>query len=113
MLDENSGLYRKYRPKDFDEVIQLAKDTNAQKRLIKALELLKQGFKNNIPFVNEQFSKQMEHTIKEAKGEVEAFVTHLVHNYGIEAIRKQAPQLPEARVSTTKALTTEKKDGNA
>jgi hypothetical protein len=28
--------------KDFDDVINLAKDTNAQKRLIKALELLKQ-----------------------------------------------------------------------
>lgn len=83
--------------KDFDSVIELAKETNAQKRLLNALELLKQSFKNNIPFVNEQFSEQMEHTIKEAKGEVEAFVNHMVTNYGIEAIRKQAPQLTDMK----------------
>jgi hypothetical protein len=81
--------------KNFDDVIKLAEETHAQKRLIREIELLKQGFKNNLPFVNKQFSEQMEQTIKEAKGEVEAFVTKTVQNYGIEAIRKQAPQLPE------------------
>lgn len=81
--------------KHFDSVIQLAKDTKAQKRLISEIELLKGFFENNIPFVNEQFSEQMETTVKEAKGEVEAFVNQMVQNYGIEAIRQQAPQLTE------------------
>ena len=82
--------------KEFDEVIKLAEDTKAQKRLIKALELLKQGFKNNLPFVNESFSDQMEHTVKEAKGAVEGYITGLVQQYGIEAIRNQAPRISEA-----------------
>jgi hypothetical protein len=77
-----------------DEAIVLAHETKAQKRLIKALEHLKMHISNNLPFVNEQFSAQMEHTIKEAKGEVEAFVTSVVKQYGMEAIRNQAPQLP-------------------
>jgi len=81
--------------KRFNTIIQLANETHAQKRLIKELELLKGHFTNNIPFVNEQFSEQMEHTVKEAKGEVEAFITGMVQNYGIEAIRQQAPQLIE------------------
>lgn len=82
---------------EFDEVIQLARDCKAQVRLVKALEGLKQGFKNNLPFINEQFSEQMEHTVKEAKGAVEAFVAAKVREYGIEAIKKMAPQLPEAK----------------
>lgn len=82
--------------KAYDEVIKLAEDTHAQKRLIHALEMLKQQFKNNIPFVNEQFTEQMEHTVKEAKGEVEAFVNGMVHSFGIEAIKNQTPKLPEA-----------------
>lgn len=80
--------------KEFDTVIALAKETKAQVRLVRALEMLKQGFKSNIPFVNQQFSEQMDKTVTEAKGEVEAFVNHMVQSYGIEAIRKQSPQLP-------------------
>jgi hypothetical protein len=81
--------------KHFDDVLKLAKETNAQKRLIKEIEQLRMHFKNNLPFVNESFTEQMENTVKEAKGEVEAFVTGMIHNYGIEAIRKQTPQISE------------------
>lgn len=80
---------------EFDEVIALANNTNAQKRLVKALELLRMRYTENLPFVNRQFSAQMEQSVTEAKGEVEAFVRHTVESYGIEAIKKQAPQLPE------------------
>lgn len=81
--------------KRFDETINLAKETHAQVRLIKEIEQLKMHFVSNIPFVNKQFSEQMAHTVKEAKGEVEAFVNHAITSYGIEAIRNQAPRLPE------------------
>lgn len=84
----------------FDEVIDLAKKTKAQARLVKALELLKQGYKSNVPFVANSFSEQMENTVKEAKGEVEAFITAKVAQYGIDAIKQQAPQLPEGRAES-------------
>jgi ElaB/YqjD/DUF883 family membrane-anchored ribosome-binding protein len=85
-----------------DYVIQLANETKAQKRLVGALERLKMQIGKNLPYVNEQFSAQMEHTIKEAKGEVEAFVTGMVKQYGMEHIRQQAPQIamPEAKQIT-------------
>jgi hypothetical protein len=83
--------------KEFDSVIGLANESHAQKRLVKEIELLKARFSGHAPFIARQFSEQMEHTVKEAKGEVEAFVTHAVQSYGMEAIRKQAPQLPETQ----------------
>ncbi len=94
--------------KRFDETIALANKTKAQKRLIFEIEQLKMWFVSNIPFVNKQFSEQMENTVKEAKGEVEAFVIGMVQSYGIEAIRKQAPQLPETKQITEGKLISEK-----
>jgi hypothetical protein len=82
--------------KMFDETLKLAEQTHAQKRLIERIKTLKGHITNSIPLINESFSEQMEQTVKEAKGEVEAFVTHTVQAYGLDAIRKQAPQLPEA-----------------
>jgi hypothetical protein len=82
--------------KKFDTLIDMANETHAQKRLVKEIELLKQSYAGHAPFIARQFSEQMEHTVKEAKGEVEAFVTHTVQSYGLDAIRKQAPQIVEA-----------------
>jgi len=84
--------------KRFDDTLKLAEDTHAQKRLITEIQMLRQEIASNFPFINKSFTEQMEHTVKEAKGEVEAFVTHAVQSYGLEAIHKQAPQLPEAPV---------------
>lgn len=81
--------------KEFDSVISLANETHAQKRLIKELELLKSRMAGHAPFVAKQFAEQMGKTVKEAKGEIEAFVNHTVTSYGIEALRKQAPQIAE------------------
>lgn len=92
-----------------DDVISLANEAKAQKRLVKALEQLKMRIESNLPFVNHQFSEQMEHTITEAKGEVEAFVTGMVKQYGMEAIRQQSPQIA---MPETKQIT-EGEDNNA
>ena len=81
--------------KRLDEVIELAKTTKAQKRLLLALEMAKQEISANMPFVNEQFTRQMDNTVKEAKGEVEGFIKNLIHQYGIEAIKKLAPEIAE------------------
>jgi hypothetical protein len=82
--------------KRFDDTLKLAEETHAQKRLINEIQMLKQEIRSNFPFINKSFTEQMEHTVKEAKGEVEAFVTHAVQSYGLDAIRKQAPQIPES-----------------
>jgi hypothetical protein len=37
----------------------------------------------------------MEHTITEAKGEVEAFISAKVTQYGLDAIKNQAPRLTQ------------------
>jgi hypothetical protein len=79
--------------KEFDEVIQLANDTHAQKRLIKELEQLKQMFKGNIPFITTQFSEQIAKTVTEAKAEVEAFVEAKMKRAGLEKLIGEAPSL--------------------
>jgi hypothetical protein len=79
--------------KGFDEAIKLANETHAQKRLIKELEMLKQGFKNNIPFITTQFSEQIAKTVAEAKGEVEAFVEAKLKGAGLEKLTGEAPRL--------------------
>lgn len=84
--------------KRFDATIKLAEETHAQKRLITEIQMLRQTIASNLPFINNSFTEQMEHTVKEAKGEVEAFVENTIRSCGIEAIRKQSPQLPEAQV---------------
>jgi hypothetical protein len=76
--------------KSFDEAINLAKETKAQKRLIQFIEGLKIQFKNNLPFVNESFSEQMEKTITETKGEIDAFIDNKIVQYGLDAIKIQA-----------------------
>jgi len=80
-----------------ESVIKLAKETKAQKRLLHELDMLKQQLESNIPFVNKQFTKQMEKTVAEAKGEVDAHVTRVIMAYGLEAIKTQAPQIEEAK----------------
>lgn len=96
--------------KRFDDTIKLAEETHAQKRLVTEIQMLRQAIASNLPFINNSFTEQMEHTVTEAKGEVEAFVTHTVTSYGIEAIRKQAPQLQEAQ--TINGEIKELKEGN-
>jgi hypothetical protein len=78
---------------DVDAVIALALATKAQVRLVDAIKMLKQQIASNIPFIQQQFVKQMDKTITEAKGEVEAFAEHVVMSYGLEALKHQAPQL--------------------
>ncbi len=88
---------------DFDAVIKLAEQCKAQKRLIGALEQLKMHFVNNVPFVAEQFAEQMEKTVTEAKGEIEAFAEGKVRQYGLEALRAELPSLGDGARKLLKA----------
>jgi len=54
---------------------------------------LRQDIKDDIPFVNKQFTEQMEKTINEAKGEIESFITSAIHQTGLKTLQTKAPQL--------------------
>jgi hypothetical protein len=47
----------------------------------------------HLPFIIEQFGRQMDKTVHEAKLEVDAFVTQVINKTGIEALRDKAPML--------------------
>lgn len=53
------------------------------------LQMLSQEVHSNIPFYEDQFTRQMNKTVTEAKAEVEAFVANKIHTAGIEAIKNE------------------------
>jgi hypothetical protein len=81
---------------EFDEVIARAMSKKYPQSFIKELDLLRGRVTSNFPFLNRQFNEQMEKTVKEAKGAVDAFVTSSIQHYGLEALKNQAPKLQEA-----------------
>ena len=52
-------------------------------------------FTNSIPFFEKQFEEQMDKTVAEAKGEVDAFITNAVTKTGLEELRKEGKMLGE------------------
>ncbi len=72
--------------------------TKADRELIlSSITSLLQGVKSNIPYVSKQFGEQMDKTITEAKGEIEAFIEHKIRSAGLEAIgaSKDFPKIQE------------------
>jgi hypothetical protein len=61
------------------------------KELLDSLVKLKQEIDSNLPFIHNQFNRQMDKTVVEAKGEVEAFVNNIVVKLGMEKLREQVP----------------------
>lgn len=56
------------------------------KDLINKIVMLKQQIASSLPFVHSQFNEQMDKTVMEAKGEVEAFVQHKIVSAGLDAL---------------------------
>jgi hypothetical protein len=48
---------------------------------------------DHLPFVMDQFNRQMAKTVTECKAEVDAFVTHVVQKTGLDALKSSAPQI--------------------
>lgn len=69
-----------------------------KEEILNSIDLLKQEIYSNIPFMAEQFNKQMDKTVSEAKGEVEAFVDSKVHSLGIEGLKKEMLLLNENNI---------------
>jgi Skp family chaperone for outer membrane proteins len=87
-----------------DALIKEAQERKLPKSIQHQLAMLRQDLASNIPFVNQSFSEQMENTVKEAKGEVEAFISHKVHSLGLEALREQLPTINETKLLNNKEV---------
>ena len=52
------------------------------------LNKINREIKSNTPFIMSQFNEQMDKTVKEAKGEVEAFTQTKMHSLALEALKQ-------------------------
>ena len=59
-----------------------------REQILNQINSLKQEVSSNIPFVLTCFNEQMDKTVKEAKGEVEAFTQHKMHSLGMEKLEE-------------------------
>ena len=84
-----------------DELIAEAKTVTMKRKL----EILKNKLMNNSPFVSEQFSRQMDRTVTEAKAEFEAFASARERAVGIRFLQDGQeetggiPSLPAGGIS--------------
>jgi Skp family chaperone for outer membrane proteins len=63
--------------------------TIKEKQLILAqIESLEREILHNVPYVQSQFNEQMDKTVLEAKGEIEAFVTNTVQKLGLNSLQQ-------------------------
>lgn len=68
------------------------KDKEEMDRLFRSLST---SFTSSIPFFEKQFEEQMDKTVAEAKGEVDAFITNAVTKTGLETLRNEGKMLGE------------------
>lgn len=87
-----------------EEVLKRPGTLKKEERLAIASTLFKieQDIRSNMQFVVSQFHRQSEKTVTEAKGEIEAFFSHKIHELGSEALVQQlergdirSPQIPD------------------
>ncbi len=83
--------------KQINETIEKAKDKKAPQWLVHDMEETKSWLKSNIPYLAEQFAEQMDKTVTEAKAEVEAYITGVIQQTGLEALEDMRPQLTEGK----------------
>jgi hypothetical protein len=62
-------------------------------RIAELIYFIQMNVESNLPFLQSSFTKQVDKTIMEAKGECEAFVTNAIHKLGVEALQNKKPKL--------------------
>jgi hypothetical protein len=68
--------------------------TKAVRQELKSMIDSIEAFANSqLPFVMDQFNRQMARTVSECKAEVDAFVTHVVQKTGLDTLKKSVPQI--------------------
>jgi hypothetical protein len=73
------------------------KDQDQASRLVSQIL---QEIGSNIPFYEEQFQRQMDRTVKEAKGEVEAFIQNRTTSAGLKLLQGES-ELPTIQIEET------------
>lgn len=70
--------------------------------VVNKIEMLVQEIQKNIPYVNDQFMEQIDKTVTEAKGEIEAYMNHVVQKTGLDALKNGfvSPSIDENRNCT-------------
>ncbi len=74
-----------------DELIEKTKGTVRRR-----LEILRGRLESNLPFVQEQFARQMDRTVTEAKAEMEAYALARHPQIAVPAMTRQPEALPPA-----------------
>lgn len=64
-----------------------------REELMNKLKKIEMQMSSNAKFIYKQFNRQMEKTVTEAKGEVEAFVQNKMHSLALEAISKNSESI--------------------
>ena len=90
--------------KQINETIEKAKDKKVPQWLVHDMEITKGWLKSNIPYLAEQFAKQMDKTVTEAKAEIEAYVTQTIRRTGLEALEDMHPQITDGNPDDTKLI---------
>jgi hypothetical protein len=90
-----------------EEILSAGKaPTKAEKQeIMNTLFKVKQELGSNIPYVNSCFNEQMDRTVMEAKGEVEALVQNTLNRLGLESLEQLTGlQPPDRRRDVMKEL---------
>lgn len=85
--------------KRIDDAIEAARRVGDKDRL----KSIRQQLLANLPFLEEQFARQMDKTVTEAKAEVEAFITAREQYMGVEAIQSSVVNRPALMGDTAQA----------
>ncbi|MBF0554284.1 MAG: hypothetical protein HQK96_06935 [Nitrospirae bacterium] len=64
----------------------------AMKEVVELVMSLRQDINENIPFIAKSFNEFVNKSISSAKVELDAFVDHKIHDYGMEKLKDQAPR---------------------
>ena len=94
---ETDEFFLKVR-KQINDLVQQANDLaikprmGAARQLAKDIGFLHQQITGNMDFLHEQFMRQMQRTVLEAKSEVDAHVANIISNTGLKQLR--TPELP-------------------
>lgn len=87
----------------------LAKDRlnkEDRKNVVNFIEGMMQQIRSNMPFVTEQFNRQINKTVSEARQEIEAYVLHNILERGLVSFKEEVLSLPdmEDKDSETKQI---------
>jgi hypothetical protein len=87
--------------KKIEEILEKTSLTKADRKNIKELSNnIRRTIRGHIPFIQSQFNKQMEASVKEAKGEIQAFQDIALKSAGLKSVQEMKLLLESSRESS-------------